>query len=319
MHLTGCEVCWKCRGLVPGYSRKTSALKDHVLTCTGELNEDVFFNYIVCDKSDYFAMTQLKTNLCLHYKSLIEYAKNIPDELIRSIYKICNISVPRETFKDVNSTNEQTTSRQFLTDFVQQSVDMTSIQFVKKGSENSLTENGNSDKTKIDCTDSVHDPHQEFHCFGTSTDEINKNLTISGNSNGLLQEQIDQLRNECVIKTDGKLTTYCCKLCDKTHNSDFSMLKHLKIHNNGQAFECSNCKFSTIWRHKWNAHSNVCVHQTYICHICGLELNGKSNLMKHIGTCHSGNCTFTLYFEVKYVFSNLQNSNSAYCTHMSKS
>jgi hypothetical protein len=80
---------------------------------------------------------------------------------------------------------------------------------------------------------------------------------------------------------------YACPVCDKSFSTEFSLRRHMLIHNSVKPYECSFCgrsfsDRSNFMKHE-PRHSGL---KPYACDLCKTAYADNSYLLKHVRNCH---------------------------------
>ncbi|XP_005096558.1 uncharacterized protein LOC101845163 [Aplysia californica] len=292
MEMAGCEVCWTCRGLIFGDSSGIiPAFEQHALMCRGPDVEEhqTSFDYFVCDKADYFALKNLKKNFAKTQKSIkSKLWATLPSEVVECIFDLCipengNAEKESSSYFPMDQKSKCSQTKIFSGPVLMNQDNISTVDVTICQSENDNT---------------VHFENRSNICNGSGAngnEKILKNQEESfhdqlciNTHTLLLKEEEEKLTTECILTKEGNFTNYCCKLCQHQTKSDRLMLRHLNAHDNGQAFKCVKCDFSTMWRSEWNQHCKKCLDQkSFLCQFCGEEFTRRDKFNKHCASAHS--------------------------------
>ncbi|CAG5132210.1 unnamed protein product [Candidula unifasciata] len=294
--MTDCKVCWTCRGLFTGKIESREILESHLKSCRGNfmLKNTELFEYFVCDKADYSALTNLKKCLNRHGRhaiSSLHVQTVLPQSIIKALLSLCVQDFPpyqlnsllksknqdllneKKNNKETNGTNIRE-HPYFLNKECQTTIE-TSHPLAKTEKKVNLhvTENCrvSSDATLVSydpkgCVSELNNSIVESAAVQSSSPSddsivVSNDLTFANASEDLLKKEQElqrqskeQLDAQCDISKFDQDTFYVCKLCSHKSKSEKLMLRHLTSHNNGQVFECASCTFTTIWRKEWKQH-----------------------------------------------------------------
>ncbi|KAH9523931.1 hypothetical protein Btru_047527 [Bulinus truncatus] len=298
-----CKVCWTCKGLFLGDAGEND-ISTHMKSCKignnlQKLNSLETIHYFVCEKSDFTTLNTLKDTLRKHSRKIfssLHVQKVLPHPLIKILL---SLRVSDRTMKQTKPVNDCV--------ILSENVKRIANKNIQK-----LMENGKVDKecqtmlhtsnifTSPVYTD-FHDDYVKVKDTLVNADVENISSKISPSSlpcksipsyvvivdNTLQDDLAEKLSSHCDILKDKMQSYYVCKLCSHKSKSDQLMLRHLKSHNNGQMFVCSDCKFSTIWRKDWKQHLQRHINKQLQCHICAAKFIKKDELDLHLATFHS--------------------------------
>ncbi|KAI8777151.1 zinc finger X-chromosomal protein [Biomphalaria glabrata] len=299
--MASCKVCWTCRGLFLNDVSETE-ISAHIKTCRPaknnllETSEPI--EYFVCDKSDFYTLGAIKDTLRKHARKIfssLHIQKVLPHPLIKTLLSLCVSDRPIKHGKVITerpAANKNAHHQKYIDVQINGKVDKECQTTIHTHDTPNLLNSSLRQpdlhhesvvNDKLDNLGTVQSNSVRNTLTSPCADKLSY-VVMTGNNS---QDGLIKLATQCDVVKEDLLSLYVCKLCTHKSKSDQLMLRHLKSHNDGQMFVCSECNYSTIWRKDWKIHSQHHQNKKLKCPVCVAEFTEKDDFSLHLTTYHS--------------------------------